>query len=79
MITYQLIRSIQKRGVARKMYLHLKERLRSDPVIQIDKEQLSLQRFGKVDREMWSLVDKMRVDEGEIGYYEDDNLYWRRL
>ena len=76
---YKGIVSWKRQAIARKMYEHLKNKLRYDPIIEISKQQNELQQFGKMDNDLWRLVDAERVKEGEIGYFEDDNLYWRKL
>lgn len=47
-------------------------------MVNISEERESMNGIGNVDEETWKLVDSMRVAEQKIGYYEDDNLYWKR-
>ena len=61
---YKAVVSYNRQVTARKMYQHLKNKLRYDPVIEISKQQNELQQFGKMDNDLWRLVDAERVKEG---------------
>ena len=35
-------------------------------------------RFGRIDEQIWEKVNDLRASEGQIGFYEDDFLYWKQ-
>lgn len=62
------------------MYGFLKERLMAAPdrVLNITHTLPELEReFGTINEAIWDKVNDVRAAEKQIGFYEDDFLYWK--
>jgi hypothetical protein len=35
--------------------------------------------FGTIDEQTWDKINEVRTNKKEIGYYEDDFLYWKKM
>ena len=35
--------------------------------------------FGQIDEETWKKINEVRTGQKEIGFYEDDFLYWKKM
>lgn len=63
-----------------KMYNFLKEKVMAAPnkLLNVTHTLPELEsNFGPINEEIWAKINDLRAKERQIGYFEDDFLYWK--
>ena len=65
-----------------KMYNYLREKVIAAPeeTLNVTHTMVDLEsEFGRIDEDTWKKINEVRTGRKEIGFYEDDFLYWKKM
>ena len=76
------VRWLGRKRKIQKMYNFLKGRVLAAPdtTLNVTHTMVDLEaEFGQIDEETWKKINEVRTGQKEIGFYEDDFLYWKKM
>ena len=77
-----VLRWYGKRRRINKIYEYLREKVINSPeqTLNVTHTMVDLEAlFGAIDEVTWDKLNDVRTGRKEIGYYEDDFLYWKKM
>ena len=64
------------------MYNFLRDKVMASPdeTLNVTHAMADLEaQFGTIDEQTWEKINEVRTNKKEVGYYEDDFLYWKKM
>jgi hypothetical protein len=71
-----------KKSRISKMYEFLRQKVLAAPdqILNVTHTMTDLEsEFGMMDEKTWEKINEVRTSYREIGFYEDDFLYWKKM